>query len=188
MQEDSAYLPEAPRRSEHAARLDEFVRLGTLDAYELTDEELARLLELWRWTAWTDRCTPNGIDRDIQHAAHGLQRELAERGIDLEYNTALLLKQEIEGLMHWRALADVPRALWYFVRRLRLAALVRAVQQARRYESLRPNHSEDAADRGYPRAALEAWRGAPPDLLRRRYWRSLTPHSFEERRRLKWWW
>lgn len=188
MQEENGYLPEPPRRREHAAQIGDYVRFGILDAYELTDDELARLLELWRWTVWTERRTPNGIDRDIQQAAQGLQRDLAERGIDLEYNTALLLKQEVEALLHWRVLAEVPRALWYFVRRLRLAALVRALRQSRRYDRLRPNHSEQGADRGYPRMALEAYRGRAPDLLRRRYWRSLTPHSFEQRRRLKWWW
>ena len=90
-----------------AVDLTEFARHGKLDAYELTDEELARLLELWRWTAWTHRNTPSGPDHDILDEAHRLQRQLArQNNMEMEYNTALLLKQELEPLMHLRVLLD----------------------------------------------------------------------------------
>jgi hypothetical protein len=188
MQETNSYLGR-PDMPQNAASLLDFVRFDALDAYELTDDELARLLELWRWTALHRRQQPNGIDYDIQEAVRSLQRELAEQhGIDLEYNTALLLKQEIEAQMHWRALCDAPRAMWYFVQRARIIALVRAIFRQRRYARIDAGHSERSRDRGYPREQLAAFNARPPNLLRRRYWRSLTPHDFEARRRMKWWW
>ena len=41
---------------------------------------------------------------------------------------------------------------------------------------------------GYPRRVLEALHDRAPDVLHRPYWRQLSPHSFEERKRLDDWW
>lgn len=172
-----------------AVDLTEFARYGKLDAYELTDDELARLLELWRWTAWTHRNTPSGPDHDILDEAHRLQRQLArENNMEMEYNTALLLKQELEPLMHLRVLLDVPKALRYFLRPRGLLALFRALLQARRYRAIIPVRDRQHGGVGYPRARLDKYRGRAPDLLKRRYWRQLSPYSFEERKKMDYWW
>ncbi|PJF26743.1 MAG: hypothetical protein CUN53_06695, partial [Phototrophicales bacterium] len=66
--------------------LSDFIRYGKLDAYELTDEELARLLEVWRWAEWKRRTHPTAIDYDIIDAAKRLQARLArERNVEVEY-------------------------------------------------------------------------------------------------------
>src|SRR5664279_3837669 len=94
--------------------LVDFTRYGKLDAYELTDEELAHMLEVWRWSVGSHDGSP---DEDVRAAAQGLQRHLAHaHNIEVEYNTALLLKQEIEPLIYLRALLHVPHALAYFLR------------------------------------------------------------------------
>jgi|GEM_PF-838609 hypothetical protein len=191
MQDDS-YLPDSQphgSRQSDAAQLTDFARYGILDAYELNDKDLAHLLELWRWTAWTERTTPSSVDHDILDAVHRLQQRLADQhGIDMEYNTAALFKQEIEALMFWCTLRSAPAALWYFVRRVRVWALIRAIRRSRRYDRLETARGQRRQDRGYPRPLLERFNGRPPDLLKRRYWRPLTPHSFEERRRDERWW
>lgn len=169
--------------------LSEFARYGKLDAYELTDDELARLLELWRWTAWTRRNTPSGPDHDILNEAQQLQRRLAQmNNIEMEYNTTLLLKQELEPLMHLRVLLDLPRVLRYFLRPRGLLALFRALRQARRYRDIVPVRDRQQGGFGYPRGLLEQYRTRPPDLLKRRYWRQLSPYSYEERKRMDYWW
>lgn len=169
--------------------LSEFIRYGRLDAYELTDEELARLLEVWRWTAWVETGTPSGPDHDILEAVHALQRRLAyEQNVETEYNTVLLLKAELEPLMHLRVLLDVPLALRYFLRIGGPLALWRAYRQARRYRRLEPVRGQNGGERGYPRRLLETLKLRPPNLLKRRYWRQLSPHSFEQRKRLDRWW
>jgi hypothetical protein len=172
-----------------AVDLTEFARYGKLDAYELTDDELARLLELWRWTAWMHRNTPSGPDHDILDEAHRLQRQLArDYNMEMEYNTALLLKQELEPLMHLRVLLDLPRALRYFLRPRGMLALIRGLRQARRYRNIIPVRDRERGGVGYPRLRLEKYRGHPPDLLKRRYWRQLSPYSFEERKKMDYWW
>jgi hypothetical protein len=169
--------------------LSDFVRYGKLDAYELTDEELARLLEVWRWSAWKRRTHPTSIDRDIIAAAQQLQARLAhERGVEVEYNTALLLKAEIEALMFARALLDFPRALAYFLHPRRWLSLLQALIRARRYYRIAPLQDAYGNPLGYPAAKLDSLCGRPPDLLKRRYWRQLAPYSFEERKRLDYWW
>jgi hypothetical protein len=169
--------------------LSDFARHGKLDAYELTDEELARLLELWRWTAWTHRNTPSGPDHDILDEAQRIQRVMArEHNMEVEYNTALLLKQELEGLMHLRVLLDIPKVLRYFLCFRGVIAFFRALVQARRYREIAPMRDRVQGDVGYPRRALEAYNGRAPDLLKRRYWRQLSPYSFEERKRMDYWW
>jgi hypothetical protein len=169
--------------------LSEFARYGKLDAYELTDDELARLLELWRWTAWIHRTTPSGPDHDILNEAHNLQRRLAQtHNIEMEYNTALLLKQELEPLMYLRVLLDVKRALRYFLRPRGMVALFRALRQVARYRKLAPVRDRQRGGYGYPRTALEQFRGRSPDLLKRRYWRQLSPYSYDERKRMDYWW
>jgi hypothetical protein len=169
--------------------LSDFVRYGKLDAYELTDEELARLLEVWRWSEWKRRTHPTSIDHDIITAAQQLQARLArERDVEVEYNTALLLKAEIEALMFARALLDFPRALAYFLHPRRWLSLLRALIRARRYCRIAPLQDAYGNRLGYPAAKLDAFRERPPDLLKRRYWRQLAPYSFEERKRLDYWW
>ena len=159
--------------------LSEFARYGKLDAYELTDDELARMLELWRWTAWKHRNTPSGPDHDILDEAHRLQRDLARNhNIEMEYNTALLLKQELEPLMHLRVLLDIPKALRYFLKPQGILKLVQTWLRARRYEAIQPVRERRRNEVGFPRALLEAYRGRAPDLLKRRYWRQLSPYSF----------
>lgn len=169
--------------------LSDFIRYGKLDAYELTDEELARLLEVWRWAEWKRRTHPTAIDHDIIDAAKRLQARLArERDVEVEYNTALLLKSEIEALMFARALLDFPRAVAYFLHPRRWLSLLRAFIRVRRYNRIAPLQDAYGSPLGYPAAKLDAVCGRPPDLLKRRYWRQLAPHSFEERKRLDYWW
>jgi hypothetical protein len=196
VQEDDSYIggmgindAQPRRRQTDAAHMAEFARFGTLDAYDLTDDELAQMLELWRWTVWKAAHQPSAVDHDILNAVQAFQRQLAEKhDIDMEYNTALLLKQELEPIMHMRALRAFPSAIWYFVRRLNPLVFLRAWYRARRYDRLEPSRGQRPGDRGYPRDLLEAYTGRPPNMLKRKYWRSLTSESFDERRRMKRWW
>jgi hypothetical protein len=169
--------------------LSDFIRHGKLDAYELTDEELARLLEVWRWSVWTRHTQPSPIDHDISAAACHLQARLAcERNVEVEYNTALLLKAELEPLMMLRALSCFPRALAYFLHPKRWLALLRGMVRARRYSRLRPAQDAYGNPLGYPTAHMEGACGRAPDLLKRRYWRQISPYSFSDRKTLNYWW
>jgi hypothetical protein len=169
--------------------LSDFIRYGRLDAYELTDEELARLLEVWRWSEWKRRTHPSAIDRDVIAAAQRLQARLArERDVEVEYNTALLLKAELEALMFARALLDFPRAVAYFLHPRRWIHFLRSIIRARRYNRIAPLQDAYGNPLGYPAAKLDAFCGRAPDLLKRRYWRQLAPYTFEERKRLDYWW
>ncbi|MBW4438611.1 MAG: hypothetical protein KME04_15830 [Pleurocapsa minor GSE-CHR-MK-17-07R] len=196
MQEDDGYLggmgadDALPRRRQSdAAHMADFARFGSLDAYDLTDDELAQMLELWRWTVWKAAHQPSAVDHDILQAVQAFQRQLAEKhDLDMEYNTALLLKQELEPLMHFRALRMFPAAMWYFVRRLNPLVFLRAWHRARRYDALEASRGQRPSDRGYPRELLESFRGRPPNMLKRKYWRSLTAHSYDERKQMKRWW
>lgn len=162
----------------------DFVRYGRLDAYELTDDELARLLEVWRWSVWVQRRSPAD---DVREAAQRLQRHLArDHNVEVEYNTALLLKQEIEPMLYWRVLLDVPKAIGYFLRNSR--ALFHAFRQQRRCQKVIPVRNTDGVPLGYPRETFDALHVRPPDVLHRRYWRQLSSHTFEDRKRLDDWW
>ncbi len=164
--------------------LADFVRYGKLDAYELTDEELSRLLEVWRWAVWSQRSSP---EDDVRAAAQQLQRHLAQSSnIEVEYNTALLLKQEVEPLVYLRALLDFPKAVGYFLRNA--GALLRALRQHQRCKRTTPVRDANGTPLGYPRRAFDALHITAPDVLHRPYWRQLNPHSFEERKRLDDWW
>lgn len=169
--------------------LEEFARYGKLDAYELTNDEIAHLLELWRWTAWQHRNHPSGPDHDILDAVQKLQRQLAQtHDIEMEYNTALLLKQELEPLMHLRVLLDVPKALRYFLCPKGIIKLMLAVRQAVRYRAIQAIRDTRRGGSGFPRRVLDGYHGRAPDLLKRHYWRQLSPYSFEQRKRMDFWW
>ncbi len=162
--------------------LADFTRYGKLDAYELTDDELAHMLEVWRWSVWQGRRNPGD---DVRAASQRFQRQLARRNVEVEYNTTLLLKQEIEPLIYLRVLLDVPKALLYFLRNG--GALIRAVRQHRRYRQVKPICDHNGAPLGYPRQTLDALHVGAPDIVHRPYWRQLDPHNFEERKRLDDW-
>lgn len=169
--------------------LTPFVRHGLLDAYELTDDELARMLELWRWGVWKRRTMPSAPDHDVRDAAQKLQRHLAQtHDLEVEYNTIYLLKTEIEPLMYLRVLLDVPRAMAYFLRPKGIISFVRALVRARRYGKIDSVPAEGAQHLLYPRETLDEFHGRAPNLLKRRYWRQLSPHTFDERKRLDAWW
>ncbi len=164
------------------ADLQDFARYGKLDAYELTDEELAHLLEVWRWSVWTGRGAPAD---EVRATTYQLQRELARlHNIEVEYNTAHLLKQEIEPLLHLHALINAPKALWYLLKNGR--ALIRAWMQMRRYQRTKPLCDADGAPLGYPRRALGRRRA--PDLWAQPYWHQVSPYTFEQRKRMDYWW
>ena len=164
--------------------LVDFTRYGKLDAYELTDDELAAMLEVWRWSVDQQRASP--MD-DVRAVGQRFQRQLARaRNVEVEYNTTLLLKEEIEPLIYLRVLLDLPKALIYFLRNG--GALIRAIRQHRRYHAIKPVRDTDGVPLGYPRQNLEALHMRPPDVLHRTYWRQLSPNSFEDRKRLDDWW
>jgi hypothetical protein len=168
----------------YRADLVDFVRYGKLDAYELTDEELSRLLEVWRWSVWMQCSSP---EDDVRMAAQQLQRSLAQtHNIEVEYNTALLLKQEVEPLIYLRALLDLPKVLVYFLRNG--AALLRAIRQRKRCQRIVPVRDTNGTPLGYPSREFDLLHVRPPDVLQRRYWRQLSPHNFEERKRRDDWW
>ncbi|MDZ4764191.1 MAG: hypothetical protein SGI73_06525 [Chloroflexota bacterium] len=169
--------------------LSDFVRYRKLDAYELTDEELAAMLEVWRWTQWMARNQPSTLDYDVIDATQRFQRHLArDKNVEVEYNTALLLKSEIEPLMILRLLFSVPRVLGYCLNPRRWWALLRAAHQIRRYQRLRPLQDAYGNPLGYPVERMLALHPHTPDLLKRRYWRQLSPYTFADRKRLDYWW
>lgn len=169
--------------------LRDFIRNGALDAYELTDEEIARMLEVWRWGVWRERAALHTAERDVRESTQRLQRHLARTyNIEVEYNTAFLLKQEIEALMFLRTLRDVPRAIAYFLRPTRWFALLRAHRRAKRYEHLPPAADGHGNEHGYPAMELAEFRGRAPNLLKRRYWRQISPYTFEQRKQKDQWW
>jgi hypothetical protein len=164
--------------------LSDFTRYGKLDAYELTDEELAHLLEVWRWSVGRQTCAP---EDEVRAASQRLQRQLARtRNVEVEYNTALLLKQEIEPLIYLRTLLNAGRAVAYFLRHG--GALLEALRQYRRCKRIAPVRDTEGAPLGYPRGVLSDSHMHAPDVLHRPYWRQLSPHTFEDRKRLDEWW
>jgi hypothetical protein len=168
----------------YRGNLVDFARYGKLDAYELTDEELARLLEVWRWSVWSQRSSP---EDDVRVAAQQLQRGLAQAyNVEVEYNTALLLKQEVEPLIYLRALLDLPKVLGYFLRNGR--AIFNAIRQHKRCQRVVPVRDTNGTPLGYPRREFDELHVRAPDVLHRRYWRQLSPYSFEERKRRDDWW
>ncbi len=169
--------------------LTDFVRHGRLDAYELTDEELAQMLEVWRWSVWRRMQRPSAPDHDIIEQSQRLQRWLAhEHNLEVEYNTALLLKQELEPLMYLRILLSVPRALAYFLSPRRFLALWLALWRVARYQRVGPIRIQDDGEQDYPLELIQRYAGRPPDLLKRPYWRQLSHHSFATRKRHDLWW
>lgn len=169
--------------------LVEFVRHGNLDAYELTDEELAQMLEVWRWSVWRRMQAPSAPDHDVIEQSQWLQRRLArEFDLEVEYNTTLLLKQELEPLMQLRVLLNAPRACAYFVNPRRFLLLWRTLWRALRYNRIVPVRERNRDAPGYPSDQLRRYAGRAPDLLRRPYWRQLSHHSFAVRKRLDLWW
>lgn len=169
--------------------LSDFARNGMLDAYELTDEELARLLEVWRWSVWRRMHQPTAPDYDILEQSQRLQRRLArEHNLEVEYNTGLLLKQEIEPLLYIRILLSAPRALWYFVHPRRIFTFWRCIWRVMRYNQIDPMQDGKQDALGYPVWRLDAQHPTAPDLLKRPYWRQLSPHTFAERKRFDVWW
>ncbi len=164
--------------------LSDFTRYGKLDAYELTDEELAHLFEVWRWSVARQTCAP---EDEVRAVAQRLQRGLARtRNVEVEYNTALLLKQEIEPLVYLCALLNAWKAFAYFLRHG--GALIGALRQYHRSQRIAPVRDTNGAPLGYPRTILDAYHSQPPDVLHRQYWRQLSPYSFEDRKRLDEWW
>lgn len=162
--------------------LRDFARYGVLDAYELTDEEIAALLEVWRWAVWNARESPSD---EVREAVVTLQRHLAHaHDIEVEYNTAGLLKTSIEPLIYLRVLRDLPEAIAYFV--THPLAFIRAIVQAGRVNisPLRGAHGEPL---GYPKRALPR-RLRAPDLLRRTYWKRVSGYTFAERKKMDYWW
>jgi len=169
--------------------LVDFIRNNKLDGYELTDEELAQFLEVWRWSVWTHRATPTGPDYEINDAVQHLRRYLASNhNIEVEYNTVLLLKQEIEPLMYWKVLRDLPRALRYFLGLKGLLSLVRTWRQVRRYNQLEPARDAYANPLGYPVSAMCEYRDKAPDLLKRPYWHPIGLQTLEDWLSLDDWW
>lgn len=158
--------------------LSDFIRNGKLDAYELTDSELAEFLEVWRWTVWRRRTQPSGPDADIVEAAQQFQAVMRdEYGVEVDYNTLLLLREELEPLMYLRVLRDLRRALVYFLQPRNLVNLLRVVGRARRYERTAPLVDWRTYRKGYPRAAMGRLADPAPDLVRRKYWRRVGPDT-----------
>jgi hypothetical protein len=158
--------------------LRDFIRNGKLDAYELTDSELAEFLEVWRWAVWRRRTQPSGPDADIVEATTHVQTLLRQQyGVDVDYNTLLLLREELEPLMYWRVLHDLRRALGFFLQPSNLLRLWRVWQRARRYQRTAPAVDWRTHEQGYPRAAMSRVNDPAPDLLRRKYWRRVGPDT-----------
>lgn len=170
--------------------LADFIRYGKLDAYELTDEDLARLLEVWRWHVW--HAAPDdrpAAEQAVTAAVRDLQRGLAQRAdVETEYNTAILLKTEIAPLLHVRHVRDGVRSLLVLVQPRSWLGLVRALRDVRRWRRLPPVTDGQGGRHGYPRDRLAGLRRRAPDLLRRKYWRPISPHTYEERKRSDEWW
>jgi hypothetical protein len=161
-----------------AEDLSDFIRNGKLDAYELTNAELAEFLEVWRWMVWRRRTLPSGPDADIVEVAQQLQALMRdEYGVEVDYNTLLLLREELEPLMHLRVLRDLRRAVAYFLQPRNLLSLLRVMSRARRYEQTAPLVDWRTYRRGYPRAAMRQLNEPAPDLVRRKYWRRVGPDT-----------
>lgn len=168
--------------------LSDFIRYHKLDAYELTDEELAAFLDVWRWSVWTTRNQPSAPDADVLDVVRDIQRRMAhEHNVEVDYNTILLLKQEAESLMHLRVLYAVPRAVLYFLRVRGLWALVQSIRRIRRYHRMETAIDPHTKRRAYPRHILDTLREAVPDLIKRPYWRPLSSATLDERKRSDTW-
>ncbi|MDI9639627.1 hypothetical protein FBR02_04855 [Anaerolineae bacterium CFX9] len=169
--------------------LSAFIRYNVLDAYELTDEEIARMLEVWRWSVWRRRAGQAAPDRDVREATQMLQRHLAKTyDVEVEYNTAFLLKQEIEPLMIIQALTEIPGLIRYCLRPGHWPALIRACWQRWRYQKIAPAADGEGNTEGYPQAALDRFRGRAPNILKRHYWRQISAYTYTDRKRLDQWW
>ncbi len=168
--------------------LRDFIRNGRLDAYELTDDELSRFLELWRWSAYTRRSSPTSADYDTHDTVNRLEKHLYHTfGVEVEYNTRLLLQQEIEAMMHLNILREIPRAVTYFLwRPLQLVDTMRNMQRARRVKPILGEQQLEC--RGYPREVLHRAKLPRTDILKRRYWRRLSQESPVERIEKNTWW
>jgi hypothetical protein len=172
----------------YADDLSDFIRNGKLDCYELTDEELARFLEVWRWSIWTRLSDPSGPDHDVLDVAHHLEMHMARHhGVEVDYNTLLLLRQEIEPLMYLRVLYNLPHALLYFLDPRNLLHLFRSLRRIGRYKRIK-SVSDDHGERGYPVRTMDEIKDRAPDLLRRVYWRRIGQNSVEMWRRQDTWW
>lgn len=168
--------------------LHEFARRDLLDAYELTDRELAEMLEVWRWGVWQSHSQPTPTDHDILAATDDLRRQLAhQHNLDIEYNTLYLLRSEIEPTLHLRALEAGWAALVYFAHPSRWLSFARTLWRARRYRRTPPVPEEKSAALLYPRAPLSLTRLHAPDLLKRRYWHPIGWTPMEERKRTDQW-
>jgi hypothetical protein len=138
---------------------------------------------------WRKRNQPTAPDFDVLEASRKIQRQLAAKyNIEVEYNTTLLMKQEIEPLMYLRVLLDVPKAIAYFVRPSRWLPLVRAFRQARRYKRVEAMIDPRSKQTCYPKFFLETFRIKAPNLLKRPYWRQLSPYTFDQRKQMDYWW
>lgn len=158
--------------------LSDFIRNGKLDAYELTDEELAEFLEVWRWSVWRRRTQPTGPDADVADATYQFQNVMQrEHGVEVDYNTLLLLRQELEPLMVLRILREFRQALFYFLQPRNLPALFRSLARARRYQRTAPHVDWRTHRQGYPRIAMTHIEDPAPDLLQRKYWRRVGPDT-----------
>lgn len=174
-------------RDAYSDDLSDFIRNGQLDGYELTDEELVQFLEIWRWVVWTRRRDPTGADHDIMDALNHLCKRLDERhAVEIEYNTLLLLRQELEPLMHFRVLADMGRAVRYFISPLNWWSFLKTWWRVRRYQSVRPVVYGREERRGYPAYQLDHLRETAPDLVKRKYWRRVGAPK-DERHPHMWW-
>lgn len=170
--------------------LRDFVRNGRLDAYELTDAELARFLELWRWSAYTRRTTPSSPDFDAYDMVERLERHLyRNHNIEIEYNTRLLLRSELEAMMYMNVLLEAPRALLYFINPQNWLTTIATLRNIRRARRIKPVLGEQEREcRGYPRRLLNQARLPRIDLLARTYWRQISPHTTKERIQDDMWW
>lgn len=161
-----------------AEDLSDFIRNGKLDAYELTDEELSEFLEVWRWSAWRQRTQPSGPDADISAAAQQFQAMMRrQHGVEVDYNTLLLLREELEPLMYWRVLREIRRALTFFLNPANIMKLLRVMARTRRYDRTPPMVDWRTYEHGYPRAAMQCFEDPAPDLLQRKYWRRVGPDA-----------
>lgn len=172
----------------YADDLSDFIRNGKLDGYELTDEELAQFLEVWRWSMWTRYGTPSVPEHNINDAVHRLQAHMLQcYGVEVDYNTMLIMRQELEPLMYLRVWWDMRRVLLFFLKPQNWLALVRSVIRARRYEQLHPLEDRRTRQRGYAKADMERVNERAPDLVRRKYWHRLGASPIEQRERPGWW-
>jgi hypothetical protein len=170
--------------------LRDFIRHGRLDAYDLTDEELPRFLELWRWSVYNRRTNPTSPDHDAHDMVNRLERHLyGSYGVEIEYNTRLLLRHELEAMLHMNILLEVPHALLYFLDPRRIWQVIPTLRQIARAQRIKPVMGEQTIEcRGYPRKLLNGTRLRRIDLLRRRYWHRINPQKPSQRIRQDDWW